>query len=431
MTEEFLSYLWKYKLIDQPLVLTNGDVCEVIDSGIQNQHAGPDFLNARIRIGETLWAGNVEIHIRASDWYKHKHQFDEAYDNVILHVVHDEDKTIRIKNNAVLPAIELRDKYNQHIFVAYNDLMNNLRWIPCEHLIRDVNRFVVNNWLDRLMIERLENKSLAIGEKLEFNEGDWAETFYQVLTKSFGFKVNAIPFELLARSLPLKILAKHKHDPFQVEALLFGQAGLLKRNQGDKYYKSLKKEYNFLAGKYDLQPIDAHMWRFLRMRPSNFPTVRISQFAALIFKSSHLFSCILEASGVKELEKMFEIQASEYWNTHYTFGKKSAKRIKKLGRSGRLLLLINTVIPFLFIYGKVKGEQSLIDLSLKLLDQIPGESNSITRKWEKLGMGTRTSFATQALIELKASYCDQKKCLHCSIGHELLKGSGAETRFCE
>ncbi|MCB0806511.1 MAG: DUF2851 family protein [Bacteroidales bacterium] len=420
MTEEFLHYLWKYKLIKQPLILSAGEQCQVINTGNHNTHAGPDFLNAHLRIDETLWVGNVEIHIQASDWYKHNHQKDSAYENVILHIVYKEDKSVRLKNGAIVPTLELAGKFDENLLSTYEDLMNNLRWIPCEQMISGVNRFTVNNWLDRVLIERLENKSIRIGELLEHNLGDWAETFYQTLARNFGFKVNAIPFELLARSVPLKILAKHKHDRKQVEALLFGQAGLLKGGHRDGYFREMKKEYSFLAGKYGLEPIDPHLWRFLRMRPSNFPTIRLSQLSGLICKSSHLFSEILETGSVDSLLHKFEVQASSYWNTHYTFGKTSAKREKLLGKAARQLLLINTIIPFLFLYGRTKGIQPLIDRSLKFLDQIPGERNHVTRKWESLGLSCRTSFSTQALLQLKSEYCDSKKCLHCSIGHAIL-----------
>ncbi len=367
-----------------------------------------------------MWAGNVEIHVHATDWKLHKHQFDQAYDNIILHVVFVEDKKISRKNGESIPTIEVAESFDIGLLKRYKNLMQSKNRIPCEFQIREVDRFKQNNWLDRLLIERLEIKSKGIEEKLEYNNNDWSETFYQHLASNFGFKVNAVPFELLARSLPLKILAKHKDNIKQVEALLFGQAGMLENNKVDKYYKGLIKEYDFLAGKYKLVPIDVHLWRFMRLRPVNFPTIRISQFAALIANSSHLFSKVLGNDSYSFLLNLFNVQASSYWNTHYTFGKETVGKSKKLGKTGIQLILINTVAPFLFIYGRKKNEQSFIDRALKLLDQIPGEKNAIIRMWSDIEMNTSTAFNTQALLHLKNNYCDKKLCLSCGIGHTIL-----------
>lgn len=420
MSEEFIYYLWKHKLLEPQLQITTGENCKVIDPGLHNTNSGPDFFNARIKIGNTLWAGNVEIHVHSSDWKLHKHQFDKAYDNVILHVVFVEDKKISRENGEAIPTLEIADKFNSGLLSRYKKLMQSKNRIPCEFQIRDVDRFQQNNWLDRLLIERLEIKSQGIEDKLEFNNNDWAETFYQQLASNFGFKVNAVPFELLARSIPIIILAKHKNNNKQVEALLFGQAGMLGNNTDDSYYQELKKEYIFLAGKYKLVPIDAYLWRFMRLRPANFPTIRISQFADLIANSSHLFSKILEYESFEKLIKLFNVAASDYWNTHFTFGKESEKKAKKLGKTGIHLILINTIAPFLFVYGRKKNEQAYIDKAIKLLDQIPGERNAITRLWADLELNTNTAFNTQALLHLKNKYCDKKQCLSCGIGHAIL-----------
>ncbi len=423
MTEAFIYYLWKYKLLHPQLQTSKGETCQVIDPGTHNTDSGPDFFNARIKIGETLWAGNVEIHVRASDWILHKHQFDKAYDNIILHVVFVEDKRIVRSNGKSIPTLEIADSFDISLLKRYRSLMQSKNSIPCEFQIREIDRFVQNNWLDRLLVERLENKSKQIEEKLEYNNNDWAETFYQHLASNFGFKVNALPFELLSRSLPLKIIAKHKNNIKQIEALLFGQAGMLENDADDRYYKELKKEYDFLAIKYKITQIDSHLWRFMRLRPVNFPTIRISQFAALIANSSHLFSKILESESYQFLFDQFTVEASDYWKTHYTFGKKSEDKSKKLGKTGIQLILINTVAPFLFVYGRKKQKQEFIDKALKLLDQIPGEKNAITRMWENHEMNIRTAFNTQALIHLKNNYCDKKLCLSCGIGHAVLNQS--------
>lgn len=421
MTEEFLHYIWKYRLMDHNLVSTSGDHLVVIQPGSQNADAGPDFFNARIRINNTVWAGNVEIHVCSSDWYKHNHQNDPAYDNIVLHVIYMDDKPIVRKNGERIPTLELKGHFKQSLYERYSYFMTNRNWIPCEKLIQGVDRFVLNNWIDRLMIEKLENKAAEITSHFFNNKSDWEQTFYEFLARNFGFKINASPFQLLAKSLPLKVLAKHKDNKFQIEALLFGQAGLLKSTYTDDYPEKLKKEFVFLKKKYNLIPIDSHLWKFLRLRPSNFPSIRISQFADLIYKSSHLFSAILEKRDIKELIELFDVSVSDYWNSHYVFDKVSGKRKKIIGIKTIHLLIINTVIPFLFVYGRYRNDQSMIDRALKLLDQLPGEQNAIISKWEELGLSVRSAFYTQALILLKNSYCKNKRCLHCGIGNEILK----------
>ncbi|MBL7103841.1 MAG: DUF2851 family protein [Bacteroidales bacterium] len=421
MTEEFLHYIWKFRLFDQNIKLTTGEDCDIIDVGKHNKDSGPDFFNARIKTGDTIWAGNIEIHVKSSDWFVHDHQHDKAYDNIILHVVYIQDKVIKRRNGEVIPAIELKGKYNKTLFDRYSEFMTNRNWIPCEKMIFEVNRFILNNWLDRLMIERLENKAVEIEEQLKFNENNREQTFYEFLARNFGFKVNSVPFELLAKSLPLLYLGKHKNNKFQIEALLFGQAGLLSRSVKDEYFQDLKKEYKFLQKKFSLIPIDPHLWRFMRLRPSNFPTIRLAQFADLICNSSHLFSKILEVEKLNDMLQLFDVSVSEYWEDHYTFGKVSPKRKKKMGRNTINLIVINTIVPFIFIYGRIKNDQRYIDRSLKFLEQIPGETNAIIKKWEELSMSTRTAFNTQALLQLKNAFCNKKKCLECSIGNELLK----------
>ncbi len=421
MTEEFLHYLWKYSLINHHLVLTSGEHIVVIQPGIQNTDSGPDFFNARIKINNTIWAGNIEIHTFSSDWYQHNHQNDQAYDNIIMHVVFEDDKPVVRQNGESIPTLELKDHFKQSLYDRYTYFMTNKNWIPCEKLIQGVDRFVMNNWIDRLMIEKLENKAAEINSHFLNNKSDWEQTFYEFLARNFGFKVNGAPFQLLAKSLPLKILAKHKSDKFQIEALLYGQAGLLQASFTDEYPNKLKKEYEFLSKKYLLKPIESHLWRFMRLRPSNFPTIRISQFADLIFNSSHLFSTILEQRNLKDLIELFNVSVSEYWKSHYVFDKTSTIRNKKMSAKTIHLLIINSIIPFLFVYGRSRNDQSMIDRALKLLDQLPGEQNAIITKWSELGLSVRSSFQSQALILLKNSYCKNKRCLNCGIGNEILK----------
>lgn len=420
MTEEFLHYIWKFRMIDQHLVSTKGEHLVVVKPGTLNFDSGPDFFAAQIKINGTLWVGNVEIHVFTSDWYSHKHDQDRAYDNIILHVVYEDDKPLFRDSGEQVPTLVVNGHFKQSLYDRYSYFMTNKNWIPCEKLIHGVDRFVVNNWIDRLMIEKLENKAAEITSHYLLNKSDWEQTFYEFLARNFGFKVNGAAFQLLAKSLPLKVLAKHKDDKFQIEALLYGQAGLLQSAYSDDYPKSLKKEYLFLRKKYNLTPVDRHLWRFMRMRPSNFPTIRISQLADLIYKSSHLFSSTLEKKNLKELIELFELTASGYWNTHYMFDKASTKSSKTITIKTIHLLIINTIIPFLFVYGRSRNDQSMIDRALKLLDTLPGEQNAIVSKWSELEVNVKSSFQTQALIMLKNSYCKNKRCLSCGIGNEIL-----------
>jgi hypothetical protein len=421
MTEDFLHYLWKYRLLKPTLRLVTGEDCMIIDVGIHNHNAGPDFFNARIKIDDTIWAGNVEIHFKSSDWLAHKHHLDKAYENVILHIVGRNNKTLLGKDGKALPTLEVSEDEHPAMFKRYSDFMTNRNWIACEKLLNRVDRFVINNWLDRMMIERLELKTAEIQSQLQFNNNNWEQTFYEFLARNFGFKVNTLPFDLLAKSLNLAYLAKHKNNILQIEALIFGQAGMLESNFKDIYPINLQREYQFLKKKYRLTNLDHHIWQFMRLRPSNFPTVRLAQFSNLVFRSSHLFSKILEANSLGEIISMFNASVSEYWLDHYLFDKPSAKRAKNLGIMAIHLIIINTVIPFLFVFGKIRNEQDIVDKSLRFLDQLPGEVNAVIKKWETLGMSVRTAFNTQALIELKANYCDHKKCLKCAFGNELLK----------
>ncbi|MCD4663778.1 MAG: DUF2851 family protein [Bacteroidales bacterium] len=421
MTEEFLYYIWKFRLFDQNINLTTGENIKIIDVGVHNLDSGPDFFNAKIKIGNTTWAGNIEIHVNSSDWLVHKHQNDKAYDNIILHVVLNNDRNIKRKNGEEIPALELKDKYKRDLYLRYQGFLTSRNWIPCEKILHSTDRFVLNNWLDRLMVERLEAKAIEIEEQLKFNGNNMEQTFYEFIARNFGFKVNSIPFELLAKSLPLTYLAKDKNNKYEIEALLFGQAGLLTGRFEDDYSKSLQKEYIFLQKKFNLTPIDPHLWRFMRLRPSNFPTIRLAQFAELIFKSSHLFSKILEEEKMNDLTNLFSVNVSDYWESHFTFKKSSPRRKKNLGKSAIYLIIINTIVPFLFVYGRIKNNQLFIDKALKFLDQIPGENNSVIKKWDLLGMSVRTAFNTQALLELKNNYCNKKKCLNCAIGNALLK----------
>ena len=421
MTEEFLYYIWRYRLFDKKDLSFSGEVVKVLATGQLNSDGGPDFFNAKIKIGDTIWAGNVEIHVDSSDWYKHGHHNDKSYDNVILHVVYNNDVVISGKNDKIIPFIELKENFDEKLYHKYKAFMNNKNYVPCETLIRSVESIYINSWLERVLVERLEKKSEVIRKILNNNKHNWEQTFYQLLARNFGFKVNAEPFELLAKSLPLNYLARHKSSLLQIEALLFGQAGLLIGEFKDDYPRELKKEYNFLKNKLSLISVDGHLWKFLRLRPSNFPTVRIAQFANLIHRSSSLFSKIINNDNIESIKNLFELSTSEYWHNHYIFDKVSFKREKKIGKNTIDLIVINTIIIFIFVYGEEKIIEDFKTRALNFLEQIPGEKNSIINRWNQIGMDVSTAFNTQALLELKQSYCDKKRCLNCRIGNYLLR----------
>lgn len=423
MTEAFLHYLWKFKLFNQlDLKTTEGESLKVVHPGQHNSDSGPDFFNARLKIGTTSWAGNVEIHGKSSDWYKHNHQQDKAYDNIILHVVYEDDQQVLRNNSTPVPTLELRNKFNKKLWKNYEALIESDQWIPCEKKIAAVDSFTVDNWLDRLLAERLQEKTQVIIDSLRFASNSWEECFYHLLAKNFGFKLNALSFELLAKSLPVAYLGKHKNNLMQVEALLFGVAGMLEKDFKDEYPQQLQKEFNFLQKKFQLKPLLLHQWKFLRLRPANFPTLRLSQFAQLIHRSSGLFSSCIEEDSLKKVKAMFEVSSSSYWNTHYNFDKASkSTNAKDLGEVAIDNILINTIIPFLFAYGVQRGSENHRERALKWLEGLKPESNGILKKWAGLGVIPAHAGHGQALLQLKNGYCDGKKCLLCSIGNKLIQ----------
>ncbi|MEI8112335.1 MAG: DUF2851 family protein [Bacteroidia bacterium] len=420
MKEEFLQFIWEHGLFNRNnLKTTDGKPVEIITTGQPNFDSGPDFFNAKIRIGETTWAGNIEIHQKSSHWYRHRHNTDAAYNNVILHVVELNDSPVLIKSQT-LPTLEIR--YPAEILENYEQLLKSQRWIACEERLPEVDPFILRFWFSSLMIERLEAKTSDIITILEQNKNNWNETFYQLLARNFGMKTNALPFEMLAKSLSLQLLSKHKNDLFQIEALLFGQSGLLNETLlGDDYFLALRKEYSYLYKKYGLSGIESHLWKFMRLRPINFPTIRIAQLAMLIHHSSALFSRILETENLEDLRKLFDVSASGYWNTHYNFNKISKDdHQKKLGETAFNNLLINTIVPMLFVYGDQHMDDAMKDRALLLLEKLAPESNQVIRKWNELGVESWSAFETQALLQLKNRYCEPKKCLNCQLGAKII-----------
>ena len=422
MNEDFLQFVWHTRRFEQQgLTTTEGATVLIVSQGIWNKHDGPDFLDARIKIGATLWAGHVELHTRSSEWRHHQHQNDPAFDNVILHVVFEEDEPVRSAKGGRLPCVELKTRIPSRLWTRYLQWQHGQHWIPCQRMIDQVGALHRSMWLDRLLVERLQLKTKVLSERLATNGNDWEETFYQFLARNFGLTANAEAFEELAMSLPQRILARHKDQLLQLEALLFGQSGLLHDTPGEDYPRQLRSEYEFLRKKYKLTPLSATRWKWGRLHPANFPTVRLAQFARLVQQSAHLFSKILEVEQQCDVEALFAVELDGYWKNHFTFGKTVDKGPRRLGTDTVRLLTINTIAPFLFLYGATMGEEAYKEKALRLLEKLPAEKNSILKQWESLGWKATNAFESQALLHLKKNYCNQRKCLHCAIGAELLK----------
>jgi len=425
MKEAFLHFLWKSKRFDPfGLKSTTGAAIKLLNYGMHNDHAGPDFLNGQLEIDGILWCGNIEMHVKSSQWYQHAHDCDPAYDNVILHVVLEDDRPVKRVDGSLLPTLIIKDRVPPGLIRSYQRLMNQSSWIPCQHSFRNVKDIILQSCLDHSMVNRLERKTVVIREILEKTNWDWEEVFYLFLAKNFGLKVNAIPFYMLAQNLSSKILLRHRDKIVELEALLFGQAGMLEKDFVDEYPKRLKQLYKGFKNKYKLQPIPMSTWKYLRLRPANFPTIRIAQFARLIHQSNHLFSKVLAIKNIKEGINMFDVEISHYWKDHFVFDKLSKVSRKKLGANTIHLFIINTIVPFLFLYGKRRLQSSYQELALDLLTALPAEKNSIISGWEKLGVTVENAQHSQALIELKTQLCVNKKCLSCKIGNEVLKNQG-------
>lgn len=423
LPEEFLHFIWQFRLYGSPqLQLATGEDLLVIETGTLNKNAGPDFTRAKIRIGSTTWVGHVEIHIKSSDWLVHQHQLDDAYENVILHVVYEDDEPIYRRDGTLLPVLVLKGLFSVKLLENYQQLVGSVNRFPCEKQIATVDEFLITGFLSRILIERLEHKSATINAELEKLKGNWDETFYRLMARNFGFKINAIPMELLAQSLPQQLLAKHKDHPLQIEALIFGQAGFLNQVFEEEYPQQLKREYGFLKKKYALNPIDVSLWKFMRMRPQNFPTLRLAQFAALIVSSNHLFSKLLTIKNHQLLRQLFEnLPVNPFWKTHYHFNKQADKVNLQLGQASIDNIFINTLSLFLFAHGKAMDQPYLITRAFSLLEHTPAEQNAVIELYRNAGLEVQTAFNSQALLQLKKSYCNEKKCLNCGIGIKILK----------
>ncbi|TCD12019.1 DUF2851 family protein [Pedobacter frigidisoli] len=421
--EDFLHYVWQFRSFDNnDLRTADGEDLKIIHQGFLNKNAGPDFNNSKIQIGETVWAGNVEIHIKSSDWLKHNHQSDASYENVILHVVYENDVEIKRIDGSILPVLELKNRIADELIQKYETLFFTLTDFPCIAQIQHVDRLIVDSFLSRTLIERFEQKSQVVVETLSELNGNWDETFYRFMARNFGFKVNALPFELFAKAIPQQIYGKHKDNSLQIEALVFGSAGFLNDNFEEEYPAELKKEFQFLQKKYNIKPIEVSIWKFMRMRPQNFPTLRLAQFAALILKANHLFSKVMEISRVAELRRLFEnLPVNDFWKTHYHFKKETTEVSTQIGKTSVDNILLNTVALFLFAYGRHTGTPFYISRAIKLLESLPAEQNAITDKFTSAGVVMDNAFSSQGILQLKKQYCDEKKCLSCGIGIKILK----------
>jgi hypothetical protein len=421
MTEDFLHYVWQYKNYLQPIETTQGEEIIVLDAGMLNTGAGPDFSSAKVRIGDKVWVGNVELHLKSSDWLRHGHNTDPSYDSVVLHVVYEHDVDIVTAGGNTLDVLELKSRLKDSQYHKYKSLLGSHAWIPCSSQLTEIQDITIYAWLDRLLIERLEQKVAHIEELLQATKTNWEEAFYWSLARNFGFNTNADAFEQLAQSTPIEVLARYKDNLFQLEALLFGQANLLNGRLKDEYVNDLIMEYEFLKQKHKLTPISGHLWKFLRMRPVNFPTVRLAQFAQLVYQSSHLFSVIIQTERLVDLRKFFDLNPSAYWEEHFVFGKKTKKRTKALGQSSFDLILINTIVPYLFVYGHHQQKEHLKDRALMFLQHTKAENNSIVQRFAQEGIHAHNAGHSQALLQLKKSYCSQQKCLQCAIGLQVIK----------
>jgi len=422
MSEVFLHYVWKHQYFDKTSLKTvDGESVDVFKPGSHNTDAGPDFKEANVKIEDIEWRGHVEIHHKSSDWQAHGHQHDKAYNGTVLHVVWRDDKPVVREDNTQMPTIELQERVGEELHKKYDRLVKSPDSIPCEEQIEEVSQLTRLSMIDKAVMQRLNRKSSEVSTILLANNNDWEETVYQLLAKSFGVKKNSEPFFELAKSLPFKVLKKHADNPLQLEALLFGQTGFLDEGCDDEYFQKLEKEYNFLRQKYSLeQKLSKHHWKFLRLRPSNFPTVRLAQFASFINQAPGLLSMFLE-SDIKTTQKKLRSEISDYWKKHYRFGVTTKQNLSGLGKSAAEVICINTVAPVLAAYSKHIDDQLYLDKAIEVLQSISAEKNRIVNKMKETGFEASNAFDSQGLIELHNNFCQKKRCLQCAVGASLVR----------
>ena len=428
--EQLLHYVFKHKMFPlRELQTIDGKTVEVIDPGLHNRNAGPDFFNAKVRIGNTMWVGNVEIHDKSSDWYLHGHDKDSNYDNVVLHVAGVIDTDVKTSRGEYLPQMQL--DVPQQVKEHYDELLSTDSYPPCYKVIPSLTTLMVHAWMAALQTERLEQKTEAIRHRAELCGGSWEDAYFMTLARNYGFGINGEVFEQWARNIPLQAIAHHRDDLFQIEAIFMGQAGLLELEAVPDYYQQtalnegyfakLRNEYLYLAHKFSMKPMDYKFWRFLRLRPQNFPHIRISQLANLYYQRKAGLSQLMECETIEQLKTILSSHVTPYWETHYTFGSTSNKNEKHLSYGSINLLMINTAIPMLFAIGRHRGQEELCDRAFDFLEQLKAENNHIIRMWQQVGLPVKTAGDSQALIQLKKEYCDKKDCLRCRFGYEYLK----------
>ena len=428
--EQLLHYTWKHKLYPlKELTTSDGQRVEIVDPGLHNRNAGPDFFNAKIRIGSTMWVGNVEIHDKSSDWYQHGHDKDRRYDNVVLHVAAELDTEVMKSNGEYVPQLQL--SVPDDVLTHYDELQKTDEYPPCYKVIPHLSALIIHSWMAALQTERLEQKTEAIRKRAELCNGSWEDAYFVTLARNYGFGINGEVFEQWAYNIPLNAVAHHRDDLFQIEAIFMGQAGLLELDSipeyyqkdalNDGYFAKLRNEYQYLAHKFSMKPIDFKLWRFLRLRPQNFPHIRISQLANLYYQQKAGLSQLMECETLDELKNVLKSQVTPYWETHYTFGSTSPKNEKHLSYGSINLLMINTAIPMLFAYGRHTSKEVLCDRAFDFLEQLKAENNHIIRMWQQVGLPVKTAGDSQALIQLKKEYCDKKECLRCRFGYEYLR----------
>lgn len=423
MTEAFLHYLWQFQYFDKKdLATSDGEALQIRTPGFYNTHAGPDFSQAKLTIGVLDWMGSVEIHVKASEWTQHKHQQDQAYDTVVLHVVWKNDRDILRSDGTRIPTLELQHRVEEKLLLNYTKLVQQSAPIPCADSLHQVSSILKLSSLERALTQRLETKATSILATLKKNNSNWEETVYQVLGRNFGFKVNSDAFQQLTEVIPYKTILKHADKLYQIEALLFGMAGLLDASK-EEYIMLLRKEYTLLSTKYDLakKSLNKSQWRFLRLRPANFPTLRLAQFASFLSQHKHLFSQLIACESIQELRQLLSATQSSYWQQHYQIGKQSKKAIPPLGEEAITNIIINTVAPLLAAYSLQKDETLWMDRAVEFLSKLPAENNAITREWANLQWKASSAFDSQGLIELKNNFCAKRLCLSCSIGANLIR----------
>ncbi|PBJ06799.1 DUF2851 family protein [Flavobacterium sp. ACN6] len=423
MREDFLHYLWKFKKFDTlNLKTAQGELITIIKTGDYLELSGPDFFNAHIKIGNQKWAGNVEIHLKSSDWYLHNHEKDPTYKNVILHVVWENDTPIFRENNTEIPVLVLKEYVAKEVVSNYHELISPKTWISCEKQIKEIDSFVFKSWQERLFFERLERKSKFIYELLEETNQDWEAVLFCLLAKNFGLNTNGNSFLQISKAIPFSIIRKESFEIENLEALFFGTAGLLDSEKEDVYFKDLKFRYFYLLHKYQFEKIIIEPIQFFKLRPDNFPTIRLSQLAGVYHKNQNLFSKIIELKSLKSVYELLNISAAPYWQNHYQFDKESPKKSKILSKSFLDLIVINTIIPLQFSYSMMMGE-SIAENLIDFMNEVAPEKNAIIDKFDLFEIKAENAFESQTLLELKNEYCNKKACLQCALGLELLKNN--------